>query len=229
MNKSRNGQPPNRYYDMEMRQERTGSGDQDVALTDEEIIQRVQRGDRAAYVELFDRYYPQIHRYARWQMQDVEGASDVASETFVRAFKAVDGFRTNQNTPYLAYLLQICRRLIYAERHRKRRQPSHSLDDPEAQARKLIDSCAPPLESLLDDERRQMIRQSLEQLSPEDREVIVLAFESDLSRRDIAALLGKPSLTAVSSHLHRAMKKLRVLVGRQGYFGVPHDLREAEP
>lgn len=195
-----------------------------MARTDHEIIRLVQGGDHAAFVELFDRYYTQIHRFARWQLQDPDAAQDVASETFVRAFRAIGGFRTGDNTPYLAYLLQICRRLVHAERNRRRKAPAYSLDDPDSQARHLIDSCAPPVDYLLEEERREMLRNSLDRLPPEDREVIVLAFESDLSRRDIASLLGKPSLTAVSSHLHRAMKKLRTLVANQGYFGLSQDV-----
>ncbi len=195
-----------------------------MVRSDHEIIRQVQQGDSAAYMELFDRYYAQIHRYARWQLQDPDTAQDIASETFVRAFRAIGGFRTSDNTPYAAYLLQICRRLIQSERSRKHKAPAYSLDDPESQARRLIDSCAPPLDDLLEEERRQMLRKSLDQLPPEDREVIILAFESDLSRRDIAQLLGKPSLTAVSSHLHRAMKKLRQLVAQQGYFGLSQDV-----
>ena len=96
---------------------------------------------------------------------------------------------------------------------------SQSLDETDSEARRLIDSCPPPLEYVLEEEQREMIRQSLDQLAPADREIIALAYDHDMSRRDIAALLGKPSTTAVTTHLYRAMQKLREAVSSQGYFG----------
>src|SRR5207302_919492 len=149
----------------------------------------VQRGDSESYVELFDRYYARIYRYALWQLRNIDAARDAAADTFARAFKAVAGYRPGESISYFPYLLQICRRLIYAERTRANRGFAYSLDDPESGAKRLIDSCGTPEESLLDEERRDMIRQSMQGLSPDDREIILLAFERDLSRRDIAALM----------------------------------------
>ena len=186
---------------------------------DDQILIRVQKGDRDAYVALFDRYYARVFRYARWQSGDPDLAADAASETFVRAYAAVDGFRTEDNTPYLAYLLQICRRILISNHSKPSNRKSVSLDDVDSEARRLIDSCPPPLEYVLEEEQREMIRLSLKRLPPGDREIIALAFEQDLSRRDIAVLMGKPSTSAVTTHLYRAMQKLRETVNAQGYFG----------
>ena len=56
-----------------------------MALTepDDSIIRRVQAGDGPAFVALFDRYYAQVHRFARWQTGDAE--IDGAVETFAAA------------------------------------------------------------------------------------------------------------------------------------------------
>ena len=63
-----------------------------------------------------------------------------------------------------------------------------------------------------------MLQEALRQLPSEDREIIQLAFVRDLSRRDIGEILGKPTISAVTSHLYRAMRKLKVIVAKQGYF-----------
>src|SRR2546422_1749668 len=106
---------------------------------DEIILTRVQGGDRGAYIALFDKYYGAIYRYTRWQLNDPDMASDIASETFARALKAVGSFRTGENRPYMAYLMAICRRLVSAERSRKRTYPSCSLNDPVISATNLVD------------------------------------------------------------------------------------------
>src|SRR5262245_1115123 len=97
------------YYQMRYRSK--SQANSQLIPTDDEIIRRVQAGDGAAFVALFDRYYVQVHRFARWQTGDSEAASDFASETFERAYRAIKSFRTGDNTPYLAYLMQIARRL----------------------------------------------------------------------------------------------------------------------
>lgn len=188
-----------------------------MTLSDEEILRRVHKGDREAYITLFDRYYARVEGYARRQTLNAEAARDFASETFLRAYRSVDGFRVGEIS-YLGYLLMICRRLILTEQARFRSAPVRSLEENAEEMDQLADSAALPLEFLLSAERSAMLRSALEQLPAADREIIHLAFERDLSRRDIGDILGKPSVTAVTSHLHRAVQKLKALIVRQGYF-----------
>jgi RNA polymerase sigma-70 factor (ECF subfamily) len=193
-----------------------------VLSSDDRIIERVQQGDRAAYLKLFDLYYPRVERYARWQLQDTETARDVASETFLRAYRHIGGYEVGRNSAYLPYLLQICRRLIFAEQDRLHSRPTYSLDDTAGEIDTLTDEHEVPLLYLLEEERRAMIQNALDGLSADDREIIHLAFERDLSRKDIATIMGKPSVTAVTSHLYRALQKLKVIVLQQGYFVAPY-------
>ena len=52
----------------------------------------------------------------------------------------------------------------------------------------------------------------MEQLSSSDREIIILSYDRELSCREIMAIMGKPSVTSVTTHLYKAMKRLRGLV-----------------
>src|SRR5690242_2056838 len=177
-----------------------------MQVPDEEVIQRVQRGDRDAYLVLFDRYYARVENYARRQLHHAEAARDIASETFLRAYRSVDSFRIG-GISYLGYLLMICRRLILTEQARQRAAPLHSLEEREEETLLLADHAELPLDSLLAAERDTMLQEALGQLPSEDREIIQLAFVRDLSRRDIGEILGKPTISAVTSHLYRAMRK----------------------
>lgn len=188
-----------------------------MTLTDEEILRRVQTGDREAYITLFDRYYARVEGYARRQTQNAEAARDFASETFLRAYRTVDGFRIGEIS-YLGYLLMICRRLILTEQTRFRIAPTRSLEENAEELEQTADTATLPLEFLLSEERSAMMQRALECLPAADREIIHLAFERELSRRDIGDILGKPSVTAVTSHLHRAVQKLKVIIVQQGYF-----------
>ena len=186
--------------------------------SDDEIIKRVQQGERAEYMELFERYYARIENYARRRLQNAESAKDVASETFLRAYRSIDSFRTGEKAPYLCYLLQICRRLVALENTRLRAAPTFSLDDSDPDSHRLADTSELPLAHLREKERRGIIQEALNCLPEDDQEIIHLAFERDLSRRDIGVILGKPSVSAVTSHLYRAIQKLKAIVVQQGYF-----------
>ncbi len=107
--------------------------------------------------------------------------------------------------PWL-YRLAVVQSLLY--RRRQGRQ------------RKLIDrygtrghaaevaATADPLQWLLCDERRQKIRQALEQLAPRDKELLLLKYTEDWTYRQIAEHLGI-SHSAVEARLHRARQRMR--------------------
>ena len=186
-------------------------------VSDEEILRRVQQGERTAFVQIFDRYYQRVERYACRKLMNIESAADIASETFHRAFRSVDTFRIGQIS-YLAYLYIICRRLVATEISKRIAAPFLSLDDLEDHLLPEYSKADMALESVLDSERSCMLQFALNCLDTDDREVVHLAFEKDISRKDIAEIMGKPSVSAVTSHLHRAMTRLRGIVHKQGYF-----------
>jgi RNA polymerase sigma-70 factor (ECF subfamily) len=150
-------------------------------------------------------------------MQNPEAARDIASETFLRAYRAVDSFRIGEIS-YAGYLFMICRRLMVTEQTRNGSVVAHSLDENPSEMEKLVDGGLPPLELLLSAERRTMLRDALDKLPAGDRGIIQLAFDQDLSRKDIAEILAKPSVSAVTSHLHRAVQRLKAVIIAQGYF-----------
>lgn len=194
-----------------------------MSLTDEEILKRIQRGDRQEYIKLFDRYHSRVELYARRLLRNSEAARDAASETFLRAFRNVDSFRIG-DISYLGYLFLICRRLVITEQSRMSKSPTYPLEENYSEIAHIAENVALPLEKLLTAERGEMIRQALKCLSEDDREIIYLAFERDLSRRDIGDIMGKPSVSAVTSHLFRAMQKLKTIVVEQGYFAMEYQV-----
>ena len=76
----------------------------------------------------------------------------------------------------------------------------------------------PALQQMLRREFVERVRQAIAKLPVDHQQVIHLAFDEDLSSRDIAGIMNKPSVTAVSSHLYRAMQALRKVLEADGYF-----------
>ena len=132
-----------------------------MTQTDDEILRRVQGGDREAFLALFDRYYSRVEGYARRRMQNPEAARDIASETFLRAYRTVDSFRLGEIS-YAGYLFLICRRLMLTERARYGGALFRSLDEHTEEIEAIPDGVALPLDLLLTAERCTMLRNALD-------------------------------------------------------------------
>ena len=133
-------------------------------------------------------------------LRDPEAADDAAQEAMTRAWRQ----RAKCHSPSTPgpWVAQIARN--EAMRLWQREQRSH----PQAE---VIDEPAPG--ELLEDQliRRVSVRQALETLTAEERELVTLRYESDLAHPAIAAQLGMPEGT-VKVRLHRIRKRLATLI-----------------
>lgn len=183
-------------------------------LSDTDIILRVQRGERELFGELHTRYHDRIYRTVGRSVFDPDIAQDIAGEVWVRAYAAVDRFAPRESHSVVAWLLRIAANLVTD--HRRRLPVGETCDDYEEKTLRLV---APGAErEVLRAEQSRAVRRALETLSDGDRMIIELAHDSDLSCREIAVALDKPSVSAVTSHLHRAMRHLKTALEQSGWF-----------
>ena len=187
-------------------------------MTDEVIIRRVQAGDLALFGELHKRYYKRVWGYLHRCLSDSETAKDLASETFVNAYRAIGHYEVRQEGRFGPFLLKIARNLLIDHQRVKRLYTFSALESDDGPAIELMDDAPTLLEQILQEERGDRIRAAVELLPPSDREILTLAYQQDLSLKEIADVTGKPSITAVTSHLHRAVSKLRDLIRADEYF-----------
>jgi RNA polymerase sigma-70 factor, ECF subfamily len=182
-------------------------------LTDEEVVARVQAGQVELFELIFDRHYARIERYARGLGLPDGELEDLVAETFIRAFARIRSFDVNSGTRYVSYLYAIARNLS-TDRLRERMRAPEALFLEDAQVAEIPDEReqSSPLAALLKREQLDRIRAALVRLSPSDQEIIALSYERDLSCKEIMEVMQKPSVTAVTTHLYKAMKKLRALV-----------------
>lgn len=187
-------------------------------MTDAWIIRRVQAGDLALFGELHKRYYRRVWGFVYRCLSDDEAAKDIAAETFLNAYRAIGHYEVRQNGQFGPFLLRIARNLIID--HQRRRQPFavSSLEAEDGSSRDLPDDGPTMLEMVLREERMDRVRAAMDQLPLKDREILALAYQQNLSLKEIMGLLDKPSVSAVTSHLHRAVSRLRRLIRADEYF-----------
>lgn len=153
-----------------------------------------------SFAEAADAHLDGVYRYLRRMTRDPDLADDLTSETFERALKAWRRYDP-EKAPALVWLVAIARRVAFdhtrSERRRRAREARYAAGDAQ--------STPPPAEPA---ELPAEVIDALAGLSDLEREIVALRVLLDVDGNETAELLGiTPS--ACSTHLHRAMTKLR--------------------
>jgi RNA polymerase sigma-70 factor (ECF subfamily) len=143
------------------------------------------------------------YNLARWLTHHEQDAEDIVQESYLRAFKFFHSFHGSDARPWL---LAIVRNTYYTWRQQKRiHDPVDYLDEESD----IEDAHAlNPEELALQSSHYELLRQALEQLPAEFREVVILRELEGLSYKEIATITAVP-LGTVMSRLARARKRLQ--------------------
>jgi len=179
-------------------------------VSDEDIIRRVQQGEGKLFSVIFERYYTRLERFIRQLGLPEADLEDALAETFSRAYTRVQSFNPDAGARYVSYLYAIARNLTTDRLRERGRTPEMSLLDDAWQ--EADPKAALPADVVVRSDEVRRIRDAIQRLNPSDREIITLSYDRELSCREIMEVMGKPSITSVTTHLYKAMKRLRELV-----------------
>ena len=158
------------------------------------------------------------YNLARWLLRNDHDAQDAVQEACLRAYRAFGRFRGGDGR---AWLLTIVRNVCYTHLRQVRREPPLEAFSDEAHG--STDNPAETKALAWRETKGELLKQALERLPTEFREVIVLRELEGLAYREIAAVAEIP-LGTVMSRLARARHKLQVellaLTGKES----PHGL-----
>ena len=179
-----------------------------MTRTDEELVARSLRGDADSFSELIQRWERPIYALAYRQIGREEDARDVCQETFLRAYRALSGFRGQAKFSSWLYriTLNLCRDWLRRERRTPVMQAPEDVD--------LMDLAAArePSETVEDRIARtdlvRAVERALALLPEEQRTAVVLKEYHGLTFREIADLVGCP-LSTVKTRLYQGLTVLR--------------------
>ena len=179
---------------------------------DEDLVHRICQGDRAAFDELYQRYFKRIYAFLDKRLSNRADTEETTQEVFVNVFSSLESFRGD--APFAAWIFGLTRRTL-ASRFKRKRHPTVPLfeDDEDrllssGSSNAGMSAEASPLENYELVERARDLTRALEQdLSPEQRRVFEMHHIESIPIADIARRLAK-SEDSVKSNLYRTRKLL---------------------
>jgi len=186
-----------------------------MTWTDEELVARAISGDADSFNELVHRWERPIYALAYRQIGREEDARDVCQETFLRAYRALGGFRGQAKFSSWLYriALNLCRDWVRRERRTPVVQPPEDVDIADLAAARG------PSETIEDLVARKDLAKTVERamarLPEEQRTAIVLKEYHGLTFQEIADIVGCP-LSTVKTRLYQGLTVLRRELARSG-------------
>jgi len=156
------------------------------------------RSHQEFVVNALGQFESQLIRYATWILRDIERAREVVQETFLRLCRE----QPARISDHLAqWLFTVCRNLAFDVRKKENRMSPLSDADVKAFTPR-------PLAALEQKETMSQVMRILETLPKNQREVIYLKFQCDLSYKEIGEITHL-SVTNVGFLIHTAIKSIR--------------------
>ncbi len=181
-------------------------------VSDRELLNSYLQGNKSAISTLIDKYNRRVRDYLRMMVKDDDVADDIAQETFIKVIKVIDEGRYVDNGKFLSWVLRIAhnRALDYF-----RAQKSNNSVNESSAGYNVLGTLRYAENSIEDniisDQTDQSIRDLVELLPEEQREVVMLRYYSDLSFKDIAEQTGVSINTALG-RMRYALINLRKMI-----------------
>lgn len=149
-----------------------------------DLVRRAIKRDPVAFGQLYEAYLDRIYRYVYYRVGSASEAEDLTEQVFLKAWEAIDRYEA-RGAPFTAWLYRLAHNLV-VDQYRGRRSTTPIEDVDES----LLDGedMTGAVESALEAEE---VREAVQRLNPEHRQLIVLRFIEGLSHAEVARIIGK--------------------------------------
>ena len=164
------------------------------------LLERARDYNLDALGEIYDEYAPLVYAYLYRRVQDARLAEDLTSEVFVRMLQAIRSERF-WRTSFRGWLYRIAHNLAVDHYRKQPAAPHLQLDEELIQDGSSVDAEVAMRLS------RQRLGPALQQLTPDQQQVLSLRFGQQLTAREVSEIMDK-SVGAVEALQHRALRTL---------------------
>lgn len=168
-------------------------------------MEQALAGREAAYSELVEKYRNALIRHVKRMVRGSDDIEDLVQECFIKAFSALKSYSAEYAFSTWLYKIATNHTIDYL---RKKKLPTMSIDKPISAKDgelefELPDTTYRPDRHIVEDQRREMLKEAIDALPPKYHKVIVMRHQQEKSYEEIAAELDLP-LGTVKAHIFRA-------------------------
>ena len=183
--------------------------------TDQQLVVRVQEGDKRAFDLLVLKYQHKVHAIVSRFVRDTDEVADVVQEAFIKAYRALPKFRGESQFYTWLYRIAVNTAKNYLV-SRSRRPPGSDVDIDDAEyysGSEYLKDLGTPENQLFRDELESVIVKSIAELPEDLRTAVTLREYEGLSYEEIAEIMECPVGT-VRSRIFRARESIDEVVGK---------------
>jgi RNA polymerase sigma-70 factor (ECF subfamily) len=184
----------------------------DTVTTDEIIVERALTGDAEAFGEIVRRWERRIFALAYGMLGREEDARDATQETFLAAFRNLRGFRGEAKVSSWLHRIAV-NQCITRQRRARVRSESALDEEQENSATFSVPQNLSPSQLTEGAQVTQAVRNAVNSLPLELRQVVVMKEFEELTFREISEALALP-LSTVKSRLYTALRQLQMKLDR---------------
>ena len=176
-------------------------------ISNSELVKKSQLGEKAAFEQLVIRHQELVFSLAYKLTGNREMANDVAQESFIRAWKAIEKFRGDST--FSTWIYRITVNTAWTLRKKAKKHKTLNIDDTYEPI--VIDEKKDPELVAINSDLSSVLVNALDKLPLEQRIIVELKNIEGRSHKEIADYLDI-SVTAAKVRLHRAHQKLRLIL-----------------
>lgn len=170
------------------------------------LVEQARSGGAEAFGHLYDLFLDKIYRFIFLKVSNKQEAEDLSQQVFMKAWEAIGRFE-DEGVPFSSWLYKIARNLVID--FYRTRKASISLEE-NIDSEVLWDEIDAG-EEIVRNHEKETILIALNDLTEDQKDVILLRYIEDLSYDEIAKITNK-NQTALRILQYRGMKKLRVIL-----------------
>ena len=184
-------------------------------LSDEQLMQRYQRGEARAFDVLLSRHYQSLFNFLLRYTGNRATAEELLQDVFTRVIRGASDYR--ERAKFTTWMYTIARNITIDHSRRQKFRRHRSLDAPiggDESGRTLLDGVADERpgglgsQTLADSQFKTRLNSALQAMNPDQREVFLLREFQQLGFKEIATVVGASENT-VKSRMRYALEALR--------------------
>lgn len=180
--------------------------------TDYELVQEFLNGNRSSLEALINRHRRKVFSYILFNIKDTHLAEDIFQDTFIKVIRSLENGKYNDNGKFLSWVLRIAHNLVI-DHYRKEKQlqvvSNDSYEKDIFNSQKFSDKNIE--DKLVNYQISREIRQLIQELPHDQKEVVILRHYCDMSFKEIAEHTDVSINTALG-RMRYALINLRRLV-----------------